>query len=162
MMISQKLNAAINEEVGLEFFASNQYVAIAAYFEAKGLKGLAEMFYKQGEEERSHAMKFIRYVVLTGGTVQIPDVKAPKWEFDNVEAAVKLALDWELDVTKRCNDLMSLAIDEKDYAGQDFLRWFVTEQIEEVATMENLLNVCRQVGERNIIMVEAYLVHGGG
>jgi hypothetical protein len=78
MMISQKLNAAINEEVGMEFFASNQYVAIAAYFEAKGLKGLAEMFYKQGDEERSHAMKFIRYVVLTGGTVQIPDVKAPQ------------------------------------------------------------------------------------
>ena len=162
MLIQAELNAAINAEVGLEFFASHQYVATAAWFEGQGLKLLAKMFYKQGSDERDHAMKFIKYVVDTGGSVEIPAVSAPKSGFGSVEEAVQLALTWELEVTKRCNDLMAMAIGHGDYAAQDFLRWFVTEQVEEVSTMENLLKIVRQVGPRNIIMVEAYLVHGGG
>ncbi len=85
-----------------------------------------------------------------------------KWAqatFNSVEQAVKLSLDWEIEVTDRCNALMAIAVEQKDYIGQDFLRWFVTEQREEVSTMENLLKVVRQAGERNIIMLEAYLSH---
>jgi ferritin len=76
-----------------------------------------------------------------------------------VEDAVALALQWELEVTARVNAMMTLAVDQKDYAAQDFLRWFVTEQVEEVSTMENLLKVVRVSGERSLLMVEAYLVH---
>jgi ferritin len=76
-----------------------------------------------------------------------------------VEEAVALALHWELEVTARVNAMMTLAVDQKDYAAQDFLRWFVTEQVEEVSTMENLLKVVRISGERSLLMVEAYLVH---
>jgi ferritin len=159
MLISKELTAAINEEIGLEFFASNQYVAMAAYFEGLGLKKLAKMFFKQGDEERGHALKFIKYVVETGGALRIPSVQEPKAEFKSVEEAVRLSLDWEIEVTRRCNALMALAIEQKDYAAQDFLRWFVTEQVEEVGQMEQLLRIVQQAGERNLIMLEAYLSH---
>jgi ferritin len=159
MLISKELNAAINEEIGLELFAANQYLAIAAYFESLALKKLAAMFYKQADEERQHALKFVHYVSDAGGTLKIPQIKAPQATFKGVEQAVKLSLDWEIEVTDRCNALMTLAVAQKDYIAQDFLRWFVTEQLEEVGTMENLLKVVRQAGERNIIMLEAYLSH---
>ena len=159
MLISKELTAAINEEIGLELFACHQYLAIAAYFDSLALKKLAAMFYKQADEEQQHALKFIHYVSETGGALKIPQVKAPQAAFKSVEQAVKLSLDWEIEVTNRCNALMTIAVEQKDYIGQDFLRWFVTEQREEVSTMENLLRVVRQAGERNIIMLEAYLSH---
>jgi ferritin len=159
MLISKELNAAINEEIGLEFFASHQYLAMASYFESLALKKLAAMFRKQGDEEREHAIKFVHYLDETGGTVEIPAIQAPRATFVSVEEAVKVSLDWEIEVTRRVNALMALAIEQKDYAAQDFLRWFVTEQVEEVATMDNLLKVVKAAGERSLIMIEAYLVH---
>jgi bacterioferritin B len=159
MLISKELNAAINEEIGLEFFASHQYLNMASFFEALALKKLAAMFRKQGDEEREHAVKFIHYLDATAGSVQIPAIDAPRATFASVEEAIKVSLDWELEVTRRINALMALAIEQKDYAAQDFLRWFVTEQVEEVATMDNLLKVVRAAGERSLIVVEAYLVH---
>jgi ferritin len=159
MLISKELNAAINEEIGLELFASNQYLNIASYFESLALRKLAGMFSKQAEEEREHAVKFVKYIGDTGGAVEIPAIPAPKATFTSVEEAVKISLDWELEVTRRINNLMAMAIDQKDYAAQDFLRWFVTEQVEEVSTMDNLLRVVQAAGERSLIVVEAYLVH---
>jgi ferritin len=159
MLISKELTAAINEEIGLELFASNQYLNIAAYFEGLALKKLAKMFYKQSDEERGHALKFAKYVVEAGGTLAVPAVPPPTTTFKNVEEALRLSLDWELEVTRRCNALMALAIEQKDYIAQDFLRWFVTEQLEEVSTIDGLLKVTQQAGERNIIMLEAYLSH---
>ena len=159
MLISKELNAAFNEEIGLELFASNQYLNIASYFDGIGLKQLAGMFFKQAEEERAHAVKFVHYVDEVGGAVEIPAVSAPKSTFVSVEEAVALSLHWELEVTARVNAMMTLAVDQKDYAAQDFLRWFVTEQVEEVSTMETLLKVVKVSGERSLLMVEAYLVH---
>ena len=159
MLISKELNAAINEEIGLEFFAANHYTAMACYFDSLALKKLAKMFFKQADEEREHGLKFVHYVNQAGGTVTIPEIKAPQGTFKSVEDAIKSALDWELEVTRRINNLMALAIEQKDYIGQDFLRWFVTEQLEEVSTMETLLEVVRQAGDRNLIMLEAYLSH---
>ncbi len=159
MMISKELAAAIMEQVGHEFQASHQYVNIAAYFDSLALKGLAKMFYKQGEEEREHAMKFVKYVSEAGGAVALPAVPAPVAVFKSVKEAIELSLKWELEVTRRINALMALAIEQKDYLGQDFLRWFVTEQLEEVSTMENLLKVAEATGEKNLFMMEAYLAH---
>jgi bacterioferritin B len=159
MLISKELTAAINEQVGHEFAASHQYANIAAYFDSLALKKLAKMFYKQSEEEREHGMKFVHYVSEAGGDVAIPAIAAPRAAFKSVEEAIQLSLDWEMEVTRRINNLMTQAIAEKDYIGQDFLRWFVTEQLEEVSTMDNLLKVVKQAGERNLIMLEAYLSH---
>ena len=161
MLISKKLNAAFNDEIGLELFASNQYITIASYFDGIGLKKLAGLFYKQADEERAHALKFVHYIDDVAGSVAIPEVKAPRTTFASVEEAMQVSLDWELEVTKRVNALMTLAVEQKDYAAQDFLRWFVTEQVEEVSTMENLLKVVKAAGDRNILVIEAYLVHNG-
>jgi ferritin len=159
MLISKKLNAAFNEEIGLELFASNQYLNMAAYLEGLPLKKLAAMFAKQADEERGHALKFVKYLNAVGGNVVIPGIDAPKPTFKSVEEVIQKALDWETEVTNRVNAMMTMAIEQKDYAAQDFLRWFVTEQIEEMSTMDTLLKVVKAAGERSLIMVEAYLVH---
>lgn len=159
MMISNELNAAMNEEIGLEFFASNQYVAMAAYFDNLALPKLSKAFLKQADEERGHALKFVHYLMDTGGHVAIPDIKAPTSDFTTVEEAIKISLDWELEVTRRCNAIMAMAVEQKDWAAQDFMRWFVTEQVEEVKRAEDLLRIVKLAGERNLIMLEAYLSH---
>ncbi len=161
MLISPKLNAAFNDEIGLELFASNQYLNMAAHLEGLPLKKLAALFAKQSDEERGHALKFVKYVNDVGGTVTIPSVAAPTPTFASVEELIQTSLNWEIEVTNRINALMAMAIEQKDYAAQDFLRWFVTEQVEEVSTMENLLKIVKAAGERSLIMVEAYLVHQG-
>jgi ferritin len=142
-------------------FRSHQYLNIGSYFQTLGLRKLAAMFFKQGDEERAHGVKFIHYLDEVGGEVEIPAVKAPKSSFKSVEEAVQISLDWELEVTRRINAMMALAIELKDYAAQDFLRWFVTEQVEEVSTMDNLLKVVKAAGDRSLLVVEAYLVHNG-
>ncbi len=160
MLISKELNKAINDQIGHELAASHQYVNIAAYFDSLALKLLAKKFYKQAEEEREHAMKFVHYVSEAGGKVEVPAIAAPKAGFASVEEAIKLSLDWELEVTRLINGLMDIAVAQKDYIGQDFLRWFVTEQLEEVSSMETLLTVVKAAGEKNLFMLEAYLAHG--
>ncbi|MGC8783984.1 MAG: ferritin [Armatimonadota bacterium] len=162
MLISEELNKAFNEEIGRELFASHQYIAIASYFDGRALKKLAALFFKQSEEEREHAMKFVEYLNDVNGKVEVPAVDAPKSDFQSAEEAVRLALQWELEVTNHINNLMTMAIEQKDYAAQEFLDWFVKEQVEEVSTMQDLLQIVQQVGEHYLIMVEAYLSHGGG
>jgi bacterioferritin B len=161
MLITKELNAGFNEEIGLELFASNQYLNMAAYLEAQPLKKLAAMFVKQSDEERGHALKFVKYLNDVGGTVVIPAIAAPAHAFTSVEDLIKQSLDWEIEVTNRVNALMTMAIAQKDYAAQDFLRWFVTEQVEEVSTMDNLLKIVKAAGDRSLIVVEAYLSHAG-
>ena len=161
MHISKELNAAFNDEIGLELFASNQYLNMSAFLDGMPLKKLAGMFHKQADEERGHALKFVKYLCDVGGTVEIPTIKAPQATFKSVEEIIQSSLDWEVEVTNRINAMMTMAVEQKDYAAQDFLRWFVTEQIEEMATMDNLLKVVKAAGERSLIMVEAYLVHQG-
>jgi len=161
MLISPKLNAAFNDEIGLELFASNQYLNMSAYLEGLPLKKLAGLFAKQSDEERGHALKFVKYLNDVGGTVVIPTVAAPQASFASVEEVIQESLKWETEVTNRINAMMTLAVEQKDYAAQDFLRWFVTEQVEEMATFDNLLKIVKAAGERSLIMVEAYLVHQG-
>jgi ferritin len=159
MLITKKLNDAINVQIGREMEASTQYLQIAAYFEERYLKKLAELFYKQAAEEQEHALKFLHYVTETMGKLTIPALKAPKSDFASAEEAVGLALKWEQEVTGYIYELVEIAIDTKDYIAREFLNWFVTEQLEEVSSMDTLLGVIRNVGDRNLIMAEAYLSH---
>ena len=161
MLISKKLNAAFNDEIGLELFASNQYLNMAAYLESVPLKKLAALFLKQSDEERGHALKFVKYLNDVGGAVKIPTVQAPQAAFKSVEEVLQKSLDWEAEVTARINALMAMAVEQDDYAAQEFLQWFVKEQVEEMSTMDHLLKVVRMAGERSLITIEAYLVHQG-
>lgn len=162
MLISKMMNTAINEQIGREFAASLQYVAIASHFAAQGLPGLGGHFYRQAEEERDHAMRFVRYVGDAGGHVAIPAVAAPKSDFATAEQAVKLSLDWEEEVTRQIHALVDLAITENDHTTRNALQWFVNEQLEEVSSMSQLLSVVRRAGEGGLLLVEQYLARGGG
>jgi ferritin len=159
MRISSELNAAINEEIGKELESSHLYLSIASYVDALALKKFAGILFKQSDEERDHALKFIRYLLDVDGEVKIPAIAAPPSNFRSVEAATQMALDWELDITRRIDQLMALAIQQNDYSAQEFLKWFIGEQREEVSYFENLHKVVRLSGERSLIMIEAYLVH---
>jgi ferritin len=161
MLISEKLAHAMNEQIGRELGASNQYVNIATYFDSESLPELAAFFYRQADEERMHAMKFVHYIVEAGGKVAVPAVAEPTAEIESAEHAAKLSLEWELEVTDQINTLMNMAIEEKDHIAQDFLRWFVNEQLEEVSTMDELLAVIRRAGESGLLFVEEYLVRRG-
>jgi ferritin len=157
MLISKKMNAALNEQVGHEFGASLQYVAIASYFASDSLPVLAAHFYKQAEEERDHAMRIVKYVVEAGGHVEIPAVPSPKSSFKSVEEAIQLSLNWENTVTQQINGLMALAVKEADYISQNMLTWFTKEQLEEVSSMETLLKMVQRSGDAGLIYVESYL-----
>lgn len=156
MLISKELEAGMNDQIGREFGASLQYVNIAAYFDADSLPQLAAFFYRQAEEEKMHAMKFAHYIVEAGGQVRIPDVEGPKYDFTAAKEAAQAALAWEMEVTKQINALMDLAIEQNDHIAQEFLRWFVSEQLEEVSTMNTLLTVIDRAGD-NMLWVEDFL-----
>jgi ferritin len=161
MLISKAMNAALNVQIGNELAASNQYVAIAGYFDGEGLPVLAKHFFKQAAEERDHALRFVRIVLDGSGELKIPQVPAPKAAFKNSADAVKLALDSELRVTKQINDIVDLAIREKDHLTKNALEWFVNEQREEVTSMDTLLRMVKRAGEAGLFHVEHFLAQGG-
>lgn len=157
MKLGPRLLEALNQQIGHEFAASLQYVAIASYFTAEGLPRLAAHFQAQAEEERDHAMRLVRYLRELNAPLAIPAIPAPQASFESVEAAVALALERERVVTGQINALMDLASQDRDYLSQEFLAWFVTEQLEEESSMETLLKIIRRAGPQHLFLVEAHL-----
>jgi ferritin len=157
-MMSNKLAAGVNAQVGNELSASHQYIAIATYFDEEGL---AQHFYKQSLEERDHAMRFVKMLLEAGAAVKIPAVPAPKSGFKNAAEAVKLALDSEMRVTAQINALMDQAIADKDHGNKNALEWFVNEQREEMSSMDTLLRMVKRAGESGLFFVENFLLQGG-
>ena len=160
MLTSTKVVEAINKQIGNEFGAAMQYVAIAAYFSSDALPQLAQHFFRQAAEENDHAMRFIRYVIDAGGRVVIPAIEAPQPTFQSAEQAIKLSLDQEIEVTHQINALVELARSENDYITINFLQWFLTEQLEEVSSMDTLLRIVQR-GANNLLSVEEYLARDG-
>jgi ferritin len=162
MQISPKLADAMNAQIGHEMGASLQYVSIAAYFDGESLPELAKFFYRQAEEEKTHAMKFVRFLIDVDTDVRIPAIAAPRSSFASAEEAVQLSLDWEKEVTQQIYGLMDIAREDRNYIAQRFLDWFVTEQLEEVSTMSSLLSVVRRAGADRLLQVEDFLARSGG
>jgi len=161
MKPSDKVLAALNEQVGLELAACIKYDAIAAHFATEGLPRLSAFFFQQATEERGHAHRFIRFILDTGGRVEIPEIPKPPHHFKFAKDAVKLALEGEHLVTAAIHELMELATAEKDYSTANFLQWFIGEQVEEVATMDQLLKVVERAGESGLLLVEDFVAKGG-
>jgi bacterioferritin B len=161
-MAAARFIERLNEQIGYEFAASHQYVANAVYFDRQTLPRLAAFFYAQAVEERNHAMMMVRYLLDADAPVTIPAVHAPETEFDDIVAPVVLALDQERRVSDQVAALTGVARDEGDYLSEQFVQWFLKEQVEEVATMSSLLAVVQRSGD-NAMFVEDYLAreHGG-
>ena len=155
-LLKQSIVDALNRQVVEEFTAQNQYIAIALYFDSETLPQLTRYFHLQADEEHVHGMKLLQYITDAGGQPVVPATREPKNQFSSVQEAVELALNQELTVTEQINELVSLAARENDYLTREILQWFVTEQLEEVSTMTDLLNVVRRAGE-NLFRIEDYL-----
>jgi bacterioferritin B len=149
--------AAVNEQIGNEFAASQQYIAIAVYYDEETLPQLAAHFYRQAVEERNHAMMLVQYLLDAGERVEIPGVQAPKTDFADPAAPVSLALEQEKTVTQQITALVELARQENDFVGEQFLHWFLQEQREEVSSMSALLAVVKRAAGSNLLLVEDYL-----
>jgi bacterioferritin B len=159
-MISKKTCQLINEQVGHEFAASIQYVALSAYFESEALPKLAGYFAKQAEEENDHALKFIKFLNDTDQDVAIPAIPQPTCSFKSVEDAIRLAHEQEIRVTKQIEAIFNQAASESDRITQNYLQWFLTEQLEEVSGMDTLLKIVRRAGD-NLFRVEDYIAREG-
>jgi len=162
-MPSDAFVAQLNEQIGHEYAAHQQYVAIAVHYDAETLPQLASFFYRQALEERDHAMMMVQYLLDADAEVVIPGVAAPQVGFSDVVAPVSLALAQERRVTEQINALASTARTEGDFTSEQFIQWFIKEQVEEVATMSDLLRVVQR-SQDDPMEIENYLAreHGGG
>jgi ferritin len=151
---------ALNEQVGYEFGASQQYIAIAVYYDGETLPALAAHFYRQAVEERNHAMMIVQYLLDAGEEISIPGVDAPQTTFPDAVAPVALALEQEKRVTEQIVALAALAREEQDLVGEQFLHWFLSEQREEVASMSSLLSIVQRASTSNLLLVEDHLARG--
>jgi bacterioferritin B len=153
--------ATLNEQIRNEFSASQQYIAVAAYYDSQSLPVLAAHFYRQAVEERNHAMMMVQYLLDADQDVVTPGVDPPQTDFADAVAPVALALAQEKRVTEQIIELVKLARDEGELVGEQFLHWFLQEQREEVASMTELLAIVER-GKDNLLTVEEYLRRAAG
>ena len=152
-----RFHDTVNEQIGNEFGASQQYVAIAVYYDSETLPQLAAHFYRQAVEERNHAMMLVQFLLDADQAVSIPGVESPKTDFGSAVEPVALALEQEKRVTGQIGALAALAREEGDFVGEEFLNWFLKEQREEVSSMNDLLKLVQRASESNVLLAEEYL-----
>ena len=160
-MTTSKCAAQLTAQIGEEFAAHHQYLAIAAHYESMTLPQLAGFFYRQAAEERGHAMMMVQYLLDTDQPVRIPATPAPTSDFDGVVTPIELAVAQEKRVTQQINELTRVARDDNDFAAEQFMQWFLKEQIEEVAVMRTLQTVADRC-EGNLFDLENFVAREVG
>ena len=148
--------AALNEQIANELAASQQYVGAAVYYDGETLPRLASFFYRQALEEREHSMMMIQYLLDVDEEVRIPDIKSQATKYTDGVAPVRMALQQEKRVGEEIYALFELAREAKDYRAEQFMQWFVKEQVEEVALMHDILNVVER-SQENLLLAEDYI-----
>ncbi len=155
-MAASRFVERLNHQIAYEFAASQQYIANAVYYDAETLPRLAAFFYAQAVEERNHAMMMVEYLIDADAPVTIPGVEAPETAFSDIVAPVALALEQERRVSDQIGDLMGVAREEGDFLSEQFVQWFLKEQVEEVSTMSSLLAVVERSAD-SPMQIEDYL-----
>jgi len=146
-MISAKMQRALNTHLNEEFYSSYLYLSMAAYFEAKNLKGFANWMRLQSAEEQLHGMKFFNFILQKGGKVTLAQIGDPKVEWKSITEIFSDTLKHEQKISGLINKLVDVAMAEKDYATNTFLQWFVTEQVEEEANVEEIIQKIEMIGD---------------
>jgi ferritin len=146
-MLSAKMQKALNTHLNEEFYSSYLYLSMAAYFEAKNLKGFANWFRIQTQEEHMHGMKFFDFILQKGGKVTLTEITAPKVEWKSISEVFVETLKHEQKITGLINKLVEVSMLEKDFATNNFLQWFVTEQVEEEANVEEIIQKIEMIGD---------------
>ena len=155
-MAAARLVDRLNDQIAYEFAASQQYIANAAYYDSMTLPRLAAFFYAQAVGERNHAMMMVGYLLDADARVTIPGVAPPETEFGEIVAPVALALEQERRVSDQIGELMGVAREESDFLSEQFLQWFLKEQVEEVSSMSSLLAVVQRSSD-SAMLIEEYL-----
>ncbi len=146
-MINKEIEYALNEQISAEASSSHLYLAMASWAETKGYEGVSNFFYKQSDEERQHMLKLVKYVNERGGHAHIPAIKEPSKMFDCLTHVFQDFLDHEVGVTAMINNLVHICLENKDYTTQNFLQWYVAEQIEEEALARTILDKLKLIGD---------------
>lgn len=146
-MISKKIEAALNEQIAMEGYASFLYLAMASWCDRESLDGCAQFMHRQSDEERGHMLRIFTYLSEMDSFALTPSIAQPPHEYESVPAMFEEVYVHEQKVTQSINDLVSLSYEEKDHTTLNFLQWYVAEQKEEEALMRNILNKIRLIGD---------------
>jgi ferritin len=159
-MISEKMQELLNQQIQKEFYSAYLYLSMEAYLEEKNLKGFAHFFRVQIQEERDHAMMFFKYITHVQGNVKLLQIDQPMVVFNSPIDVFKAAYEHELFVTKSIYAIVDLSLEEKDHKTNSFLQWFVNEQVEEEANMDDNIKKLELIGDdgRGILMLDAELM----
>jgi ferritin len=161
--LSNRLQEAMNEQIKNELYSAYLYLSMSAYCDAANLPGFAHWMQMQAQEEQAHAMKFYEFIYERGGRVVLQAIDQPPVEFQSPLAIFEQTLEHEQKVTAMIHDLYALAVEEKDYASQAFLQWFVTEQVEEEASATQIVETLKMIGDKGhaLIMLDRQLGRRG-
>jgi ferritin len=157
-MLKKNIEDICNRQVEREGYSSNLYLSMASWAETNGFSGVAGWLYMQADEERMHMLKFIKYINDRGGKAVISALKKPAGEFKNVEEMFVAVLQHEEFITASINEIVALTLKEGDYNTHNFLQWFVTEQIEEEASVRTILDKLHLVGSNNLYQFDRDIV----
>ncbi len=153
-MLSKKLEKILNEQIEKEGYAAQLYLAMASWSDAQGYGGISEWFYAQHQEEIEHMLKIMKYVNERGGHALAPKIEQPPKEFKGVRQLFEAALEHEQMVTQAINDIVAVTLDEKDYTTNNWIQWFVEEQLEEESSVNAILDKLNMVGEKGIYIFD--------
>lgn len=148
-MIKTNIEDALNNQINAELYSSYLYLSMSAYFESKSLSGFAKWMAIQSQEEYAHAMKFYAYLIQKGGKAKLAKIDEPKAEWKSILDVFEDTYAHEQKVSASINAIVDLALQEKDHATVSFLNWFVTEQVEEEATAQKLVDDLKLIGDNN-------------
>ena len=146
-MLTEKMQTALNGQLNAELYSSYLYLSMNAYFKSVNLDGFANWMYYQAQEELEHSLKFYDFVIQRGGKVQLTQIEAPPTEWDSPMAVFEATLAHEQKVTGLINDLVEIALEERDHATNIFLQWFVSEQVEEEESVGGVLEQLKLMGD---------------
>lgn len=158
-MLKKKIEDICNRQVEREGYSSNLYLAMASWAENNGYNGVAAWLYAQSEEERGHMLKFIKYINERGGKTIVPAFKKPPVDYQSVEEMFNEVLKHEQFITSSINEIVELSLQEKDYSTNNFLQWFVTEQVEEEASVQQIIDKVRLVGKNNMYQFDRDIIN---
>ena len=146
-MINKKIESALLNQVALEAHASMSYLAMASWMDNQGYEGTAQFLYAQSEEERGHMLKIFHYINDVGGKAVVPAVDKPKAEFKDYSACFDAILKQEIEVSNAIHALVDLSVKEKDHTTNNFLQWYVSEQLEEEAQFRTIIDKLKIIGK---------------
>lgn len=146
-MLSKTIQDALNKQIKVEGDSSQIYLAMASWAEVQGFEGISTFMFAQSDEERMHMLKLVKYINQRGGQAKISSTVEPALDLSSYKVLFKQLLEHEIKVSESINDLVGIALDERDYATHNFLQWYVAEQIEEEANARYILDKINLIGD---------------